>query len=131
MCSLSLSIINYACPNFRTTCTMTLMFTLQHEFEISALPSIPSNGHIGGLCLFLFYYNSPKLLSCFFFLQNQLKFSYNCADFPSADIFVVQTGIFVRDVFMKLKENGWAFYFKTQRLVLIYVFNVHLVKTFW
>ena len=54
-----------------------------------------------------------------------------CAGFPSADIFVVQTGIYVRDVFMKLKENGWAFYFKTQRLVLIYVFNVHLVKTFW
>jgi hypothetical protein len=47
------------------TCAMTLMFTLQHEFELSTHPSIPSNGHVGGLCLFLLYYNSPKLLSRF------------------------------------------------------------------
>jgi len=26
------------------------MFTLQHEFELSTIPSIPSNGHVGGLC---------------------------------------------------------------------------------
>ena len=32
------------------TCAMTLMFTLQHEFELSTHPSIPSNGHVGGLC---------------------------------------------------------------------------------
>jgi len=43
VCSLSLGIINYACPNFRTTCEMTLMFTLQHVFELSTLPSIPYN----------------------------------------------------------------------------------------
>ena len=55
---ISLNQINYACPNFRTTCAMALMFTLQHEFELSTLPSIPSNGHVGGLCLFLFYHNS-------------------------------------------------------------------------
>jgi len=47
VCSLSPSIINYACPSFRTTfvhaqCT-ALIFTLQHEFEFSMLPSIPSN----------------------------------------------------------------------------------------
>jgi hypothetical protein len=43
VCSLSHSIINYACSNFRTTCAMALMFTLQHEFELSTLPSIASN----------------------------------------------------------------------------------------
>jgi hypothetical protein len=41
--------INYACPNFQATCAMALMFTLQ-QFELSTLPSIPSNGHVGGLC---------------------------------------------------------------------------------
>ena len=40
------SFINYACPNFRTTCAMAL----HHEFQLSTLPSIPSNGHAGGLC---------------------------------------------------------------------------------
>ena len=65
--SLSPNIINYACPNFRTTCAMALVFTLQHEFEISTLLPIPCNGHLGGLFSFLFYYNSPKLHSCFFF----------------------------------------------------------------
>ena len=50
VCSLSPSIINYACPNFQTTCAMALMFTLQHELKLSKLPSIPSNGHDGGLC---------------------------------------------------------------------------------
>ena len=39
------SIINYACPNFRTTYAMAL----QHEFKLSTLPSIPSNGHVGDL----------------------------------------------------------------------------------
>jgi len=43
------SIIDYACPNFRTTSTMALMFTLQHGFELSTLPSIPSNCNVGGL----------------------------------------------------------------------------------
>jgi len=43
VCSLSASIINYACPNFQTICAMALMFTLQHEFELSILPSIPSS----------------------------------------------------------------------------------------
>ena len=27
-----------------------LMFTLQHGFEISTLPSISCNGHVGDLC---------------------------------------------------------------------------------
>jgi len=27
-----------------------LMFTLQHEFELSTLPSVPFNGHVGVLC---------------------------------------------------------------------------------
>ena len=36
VCSLSPSIINYTCPNFRTTCALAL----QHEFELSTLPSI-------------------------------------------------------------------------------------------
>ena len=31
-------------------------------------------------------------------------------------------------VFMKIKGNGWTFYFKTRYLVLIYVFSVLLVK---
>ena len=42
VCSVSPSIINNACPNFRTTCAMALMFTLQHEFELATLPSIPA-----------------------------------------------------------------------------------------
>jgi len=29
---------------------------------------------------------------------------------------------------MKIKEDGWTFYIKTRQLVLIYVFNVPLVK---
>ena len=36
-----------------------------------------------------------------------------------------------RCVFMKIKENGWTVYFKTRQLVLIYVFNVLLVKYIW
>ena len=32
--SLSPSIINYACPSFRTTSAMVLMSTLQHKFEL-------------------------------------------------------------------------------------------------
>jgi hypothetical protein len=50
LCSSSPSSINYACRNFRTTCAMGLMFTLQHEFELSMLPSIPYNCHVGSLC---------------------------------------------------------------------------------
>ena len=50
VCSLSPSIINYAYPNFRTTCTCAM--TLQHEFELSTLPLIPSNGHVGGLHIY-------------------------------------------------------------------------------
>jgi hypothetical protein len=46
----SIKSIYYACPTLRTTCTMALMLTLQHDFELSTLPSIPFNGHIGGLC---------------------------------------------------------------------------------
>lgn len=62
---------------FRATCAIVLMFTLQPELELSTLPSIPSNGHAGDQCYFLFYYNLAKLLSCFFFLQNLLKFLYD------------------------------------------------------
>jgi hypothetical protein len=43
------SIINYACPNFRTTWAMALMFTLQHAFELT-FSSIPSKDHVSGLC---------------------------------------------------------------------------------
>ena len=32
------------------TCSMALMFTLQHEFEHSTLPSIPFNDYVVGLC---------------------------------------------------------------------------------
>jgi hypothetical protein len=32
---------------------------------------------------------------------------------------------------MKIKENGWTFYFKTRQFVLIYVFNVLLVNNIW
>jgi len=46
VCGLSPSIINYACPNFRTTCTMAL----QNEFELSTLPSIPPNNHVDDIC---------------------------------------------------------------------------------
>jgi hypothetical protein len=57
------SIINYACPNFRTTCAR--VFTFQHEFELSTLSSIPPNSHIGGLCYFLFSLTySPFLKYC-------------------------------------------------------------------
>ena len=45
VCSFPPIIIDYARPNFRSTCAMAL----QHEFELSTLPSIPSNGHVGGL----------------------------------------------------------------------------------
>ena len=61
--SLSPSIINYACPHFQATCAMVP----QHDFELSTILSIPSNGHVGGLCEFLFHYHSPKRLSCFVF----------------------------------------------------------------
>ena len=50
VCSLFASISNYTSPNFRITCSIALMFTLQHEFELSMLPSIQYNGHVGGLC---------------------------------------------------------------------------------
>ena len=72
VCSLSHSIIDYACPNLRSKCAMGL----QHEFVLSTHPEIPANGHVGGLCYFLFYYNSPKLLSCFFFQQNMLNLKF-------------------------------------------------------
>jgi len=39
-------VVFYACPIFRTTYAMAL----QYEFELSTLPSIPFNGHVGGLC---------------------------------------------------------------------------------
>ena len=45
---LSSSIVNYACPNFRTICTCAM--ALQHEFELSTLPSIPSNCHVSRVC---------------------------------------------------------------------------------
>jgi hypothetical protein len=48
VCSLPPSIINYAYPNFRTTCAMALMLTVQ-QFELSTLPSISSNGHVNVL----------------------------------------------------------------------------------
>ena len=48
-CSLPPNIINYACPNFRTICAMAL----QHEYELSTLPSIPSNCHVCGLLIFV------------------------------------------------------------------------------
>jgi hypothetical protein len=39
-----------ACGRTRIlTDSMALMFTLQ-QFELSTPPSIPSNGHVGGLC---------------------------------------------------------------------------------
>ena len=50
VCSLSASIIKYACLNFRTSCAMALMLTFQHEFELPTLPSIPSNCHVGSVC---------------------------------------------------------------------------------
>jgi hypothetical protein len=40
------NLYNYACLTFRTTCARAV----QHEFELSTLPSIPSTGHVGGLC---------------------------------------------------------------------------------
>ena len=50
VCSLSASIIKYACLNFRTSCAMAPMLTFQHEFEFPTLPSIPSNCHVGSVC---------------------------------------------------------------------------------
>ena len=50
VCSLSPITIYHACPKLRSTCGIALIFTLQHKFELSTLPSIPSNGHVGGLC---------------------------------------------------------------------------------
>ena len=49
VCSLSPNIINYACPNFQTTCAMALTLTLQHDFELRTLPSIHSFSHVGCL----------------------------------------------------------------------------------
>ena len=122
VCSLSPSLINYACSNFRSTCTMALMFTLQHEFELSTLPPIPSNSHVGSLFYFLFYYHSQKRLSCSFssrissnsrttackiFLRHipftqtkdcehtQYRIAY---DHMRRAYFVVQIGTYIRDV---------------------------------
>ena len=50
VCSLSPSMVHYSCPNIQTTCAMALIFTPQYEFVLSKLPSIPSNGYVGGLC---------------------------------------------------------------------------------
>ena len=65
-------------------------------------PSFPSNSHVGGICYF-FFYNSPKLLSCFFFKQNQLKFSYD-----RVQTFLL-TGIYVRDGFHENKSEWMDF----------------------
>ena len=56
----------------RTTCAMAMMFTLQLKFELSTIPSIPSNGNVGGL-LFLVL---SKLLSRFFFMKTHLEHKF-------------------------------------------------------
>jgi hypothetical protein len=53
--------------------------------------------------LFFFFHNSPKLLSCFFFKQNQLKFSYD-----RVQTFLL-TGIYVRDGFHENKSEWMDF----------------------
>ena len=50
LCAACLPASLNAWPNFQTTCAMALMFTLQHEFELSTIPSIPSNRYVSGLC---------------------------------------------------------------------------------
>ena len=76
-CTACLSaLLNVHVPISKLHAQMSLIFTLRYEFELSTLPSIPSNGHGGGLCFLQFYYNLGKLLSCFYFQQNQLKFVY-------------------------------------------------------
>jgi hypothetical protein len=40
VCSFSPRIIYYAYPNFRTTCAMSVMFTVQHEFELLTIPML-------------------------------------------------------------------------------------------
>jgi len=55
VCSLSPSIINYACPNFRTTCSMALMLYISAwVWYLNDSCSIPSNDHVNSCC------NSPK-----------------------------------------------------------------------
>ena len=84
VCSLSTNIINYTCPNFQTICAMALMFTLQHEFKLSALPSIPSNGHVGGLCYSCFIIICQSFFTVTFSSRILVR---PWAGFPSADIF--------------------------------------------
>ena len=64
VCSLSPKIINFTCPNFRTTSAMALMLTLQ---QLSTLPSIPSNSHVGSLCYFLSIIMRQNLFHVYFF----------------------------------------------------------------
>ena len=51
-CTACLSaLLNVHVPISKLHAQMSPIFTLQYEFELSTLPSIPSNGHVGGLCL--------------------------------------------------------------------------------
>ena len=135
VCSLSPMIINYACPSFQTTCALALMFTLQHKFELSTLPSIPSIGHVGGLyaksCFIIIRQDFFPVL---FFQQNQLKFSYDRVQVFHRHTFLsYRQGFIFEMIFMNIKENGQTFHFKSrliQNIVLIYVFNLLLVKKF-
>ena len=137
VCSLSLGIINYACPNFRTTWAMALML---------ALLSISLNSQ-----RFLQFHPTVMLVayvnSCFNIIcQNVFPVSFLAesvnilvrprADFPSNNIctqhqtsitsskrsykviwiwvyIVIQTEIYVPDVLVKITENGLTVYFKT------------------
>ena len=94
----------YACPNFRTTCALALVFILQNEFELAPILQFHST-----IRLVAYVY------SCFIIIrQNVFPVSFStesckisvrpCGGFPSADISVVQTGIYVRDGFHEIKE---------------------------
>jgi hypothetical protein len=76
------------------------MLALQHEFELRTLPSIQPNGHV--VCLLF----GETYFLFLFLAESGNNIVRLRASFPSADIFVVQVGIYVRGSFHENKR-GW------------------------
>ena len=75
--------------------------------------------------MFVAYVNSCFIIIrqniLFLSLEGSVKILVRpCAGFPSAAIFVVQTGIYVRDGFHEIKEIRKTLYSKTRSIVLSY-----------
>ena len=96
----------------RTTCAMAMMFTLQLKFELSTIPSIPSNGNVGGL-LFLVLSYFDKTSFPFLFLAESVKILVGPhAGFPSTDYLSYRQECMFEMCFHENKANGRTFYFK-------------------